>query len=77
MRHAPAMLRQLIGATAIVVVFAETRFRPADYPTTDIYWSSGYGSNLSSENRWREAEEEQKYREAVKRIPDRKASSDP
>ena len=73
------MLRRLIGAVAVILAFApaaRAQVIPGDSPTTRIYWS-GMGNNLSSEDRWREAESEQKYREAVKRIPDRKPSNDP
>jgi hypothetical protein len=74
------MLRQLIGATAVIVVYAETasaQVIPGDNPATYVYWSEGFSNLHSTEDRWRDAAAEQKYREAVKKIPDRKASNDP
>ena len=78
------MLRQLIIAAAIVVLFtgtARAQVVAGDSPNRwNAAWAYGVSRSHDPETAWRRQEEERaerKYQEVVKRIPDKKPSNDP
>ena len=77
------MLRKLIFAAAIATLsagFARAQVTPPDsvVPQTSYFnMLPVYGSSRLPEQVGREVEIERNYREAVKRIPDKKPSNDP
>ena len=88
MPQAIVMLRQLIGAAAIIVLFAGAGTRAqvlGDSPNTGLGAAvansrGSIGSIMrphGPESSWPDYEAERQYREVLKRIPDRKPSNDP
>jgi hypothetical protein len=77
------MLRKLLVAAAIAVLsagFAHAQVTPPDsiMPDTNHFnMFPVYGSSRLPEQVGRDIEIERNYREAVKRIPDKKPSNDP
>ena len=73
-------MRQLIIAAAIVL-FAGTALAPVvagDSPNRwNAAWAYGVSRTHDPETAWRRQEEDRRYQEVVKRIPDKKPSSDP
>jgi len=86
-QQATTMLRQLIGAAAIIVLFAGTARAQVhgDSPNTGLGAAvlnspgslGGIMRSHGPENSWPDYEAERQYRDALKRIPDRKPSNDP
>ena len=83
-----AMLRQFVrAAAAVIVLFAGTasaQMVPGDSPNQGVgaavSGSRGLGAisrTRAPKGNWSEYENERNYRETVKRIPDKKPSSDP
>jgi hypothetical protein len=75
------MLRKLIVAAAIAVLSAGAARAQVSDITTGLpdgsYWALSYGNSRTPEQVGREVEIERNYRDAVKKIPDKKASNDP
>ena len=78
-----AMLRKLILGGALMALSSATAYsQPGGTGNTpsdpmQMNMAPGTGRYVSPEERQREQEVESKYRDAVNKIPDKKASSDP
>jgi hypothetical protein len=75
-----AMLYRLVGVAAIVALFAGAACAQVlgDSPSAgNAAWAYGVALSHDPEKAWREREEERKYRDVIKKIPEKKSSSDP
>jgi hypothetical protein len=80
MPRAIATLKQLVGAVATITLFAGTARAQVlgDSPSAgNAAWAYGVARSHDPEKAWREQEDEQKYRDAIKKIPERKSANDP
>jgi hypothetical protein len=75
------MLRRLIFAAAVAVISAGSARAQVTPLTSGLpegsYWALSYGNSRTPEQVGREVEIERDYREAVKKIPDKKPTNDP
>jgi hypothetical protein len=75
------MLRHLINAVAIVILFsgaARAQVVAGDSPNAwNAAWAYGVSRTRDPETARRRQEEERKYQTAVKNIPNKKPSNDP
>ena len=80
MPRAIAILYRLVGAVTILALFAENARAQVlgDSPSAgNAAWAYGVARSHDPEKAWREQEAERKYRDVVKKIPDKKSSNDP
>ena len=78
MSRAIAMLHQLVGAAAIIALFAGTVRGQilGDSPSAgNAAWAYGVAVSHDPERAWREQEAERKYRDVIKKIPEKKSST--
>ena len=74
------MLYRLVGATAILALFAGTVRAQVlgDSPSAgNAAWAYGVARSHDPEKAWREQVAEQKYWDAIKKVPAKKSSNDP
>jgi hypothetical protein len=75
------MLRHLINAVAIVILFSATARAQVVAGDSPNAWNSAWAYGVSQTHdpgaAWRRQEEERKYQTVVKNIPNKKLSNDP
>jgi hypothetical protein len=73
-------LCKLLGTAAIIALFAAPARAQVlgDSPSTgNAAWAYDVARSHDPEKTWREQEDERKYREVTKKIPEKKSSNDP
>jgi hypothetical protein len=71
---------RLVGILSIIALFAGTARAQVlgDSPSAgNAAWAYGIARSHDPENSWREQVDERKYREVIKKIPEKKSSNDP